>query len=84
MMHTTTDRPARSAGATRPSKTVRGALGLSNSGDAVAACRRSCRRTEERFDRALARSWPEPMRATLLEQRALLDDASAALVAIQY
>jgi hypothetical protein len=65
-------------------RSVRGGLGLSNDGDSVAACRRSCRRTEESLDRALALAWPEPIRAALAEQRERLDDASAALVAIQF
>jgi hypothetical protein len=65
-------------------RTMRLALGGPSASDAVAACRRSCNRTSSRFDEALTLAWPEPVRALLLQQRALLEKDSAALTAIQF
>ena len=61
----------------------RAATGPSNS-DAVAACRRSLRRTEARYDEALQLSWPDDVRAVLLSQRSQLHDDRAELISIQY
>jgi hypothetical protein len=52
--------------------------------DSVAACRRACIRTKARFDEALELAWPEAIRSILVEQRAQLDGAREALLAIQY
>lgn len=52
--------------------------------DSVAACRRSCIRTEAPFDKALELPWPGAVREALVEQRAHLDGARNALIAIQY
>jgi hypothetical protein len=65
-------------------RTLRGLLGCSTSGDAVHACRRSCRRAEARFDEALQLPWPQATFAVLTEERARLGAAADALVAIQY
>ena len=65
-------------------RSLRSGLGVSTDGDAVAACRRSCRRTEERFDRALSLPWSEASRAIIAGQRTRLDDASRALISIQF
>jgi hypothetical protein len=63
---------------------VRTMLGGPSSGDSVAACLQSCRRTEERFDATLELPWPIAIRSVLLDERARLDDARAALVSIKY
>jgi hypothetical protein len=63
---------------------LRGMVGGPNGGDSVSACLRSCRRTEERFDEALLLPWPDATRTILVEQRARLDDAHAALVAVRH
>jgi hypothetical protein len=56
----------------------------SDDGDPIAACCRSCRRTEERFDRALELQWPEAIRRVLAEQREVARDANVVLNALQY
>jgi hypothetical protein len=65
-------------------RSLRSRLGGPNDGDSVAACRRSCRRAEIRFDAALELSWPEHTRSTLVHERACLGVARDALIAIEY
>ena len=61
----------------------RAATGPSNT-DAVAACRRSLRRTEARYDQALQLSWSEKVRAVLVSQRDQLHRSRDKLISIQY
>ncbi len=66
---------------------ARGALvmaGGPNGGDAVASCRRSMRRVEALYDRAVALHWPEETLALLIEQRRSVQQASADLTAIRF
>ena len=65
-------------------RSVRTAVGGPSDSDAITACRRSCRRTESRFDAALALGLPPALHAILVEQRAELDRDMTALVALQY
>lgn len=65
-------------------RTLRGKLGVSTDGDSISACRRSLRRTEEDFDKALALPWPHAVRTVLVEQRARLDAAQDSLVSVQF
>jgi hypothetical protein len=55
-----------------------------NAGDAVAACRRSQRRTEERYDRALELRLPTDVRGALLAQQVRVHAARSELSAIEY
>jgi hypothetical protein len=59
------------------------ATGPSNT-DAVSACRRSLRRTEARYDKALELSWPDEVRTVLLSQRDRLSLSRDMLISIQY
>jgi len=61
----------------------RAATGPSNT-DAVAACRRSLRRTEARYDKALQLSWPDEVRTVLLSQRDRLNQSRDMLISVQY
>jgi hypothetical protein len=61
----------------------RAATGPSNT-DAVAACRRSLRRTEARYDKALELSWPDEVRSVLVSQRDRLNHSRDMLISIQY
>jgi len=63
---------------------VRTVLGGPSSGDSVTACLQSNRRTEELFDETLALPWPLAIRSVLVDERARLDDARTALIAIKY
>jgi hypothetical protein len=65
-------------------RNLRVAVGGRNSGDAVAACRRSMSRAEALFDRALALPFPEGTVALLLDRRNRIRLAHAELVAIQF
>ena len=65
-------------------RSFRLALGGPSDSDAVSACRRSCRRTESRFDAALGLPLSPSVHALLVEQRAQLDTDTKALIAIQY
>jgi hypothetical protein len=59
-------------------------LGGPSDGDAITACRKSCRRTESRFDAALRLPLPPAVHAVLVEQRAQLDQDMNALADLQY
>jgi len=65
-------------------RTLRVALGGRNSGDAVAACRRSMNRAEALYERALALPLPAGTVALLVERQKCIRDANAELVAIQF
>ncbi len=65
-------------------RNVRVALGGRNSGDAVAACRRSMSRAEALYDRAVVLPLPEKTVVLLLQQRNGIRLASVELKAIQF
>jgi len=66
------------------SRDLRVALGLGNGGDAIAACRRSCKRTEARFERALDLPWPTPSRAVIEGQHARIHATRDELSAVEF
>lgn len=66
-------------------RSFRGVLGGPSDSDAVAACLRSCRRTESRYEAALGQTTlPTRVRELLVAQRRQLGEDDAALLAIQF
>jgi hypothetical protein len=55
-----------------------------NVGDAVATCRRSQRRIDSRYERALELEWPMDLRATLEAQHERIHAARRALAMLEY
>jgi hypothetical protein len=54
-----------------------------NCGDAIGACRHSRARTEERYDEALQKPWPDEIRRVLAAQRRRLHDEASELIQLQ-
>jgi hypothetical protein len=65
-------------------RSLRVAVGGRNSGDSVAACRRSMHRAEALYDQALMLPLPAGTVALLVDRRKCIRDANAELVAIQF
>jgi hypothetical protein len=65
-------------------RAIRVAAGGRNSGDAIAACRRSCGRIERRYEQALARPASPQDVPTLIAQRIRLGQQRDELLAMQY
>ena len=65
-------------------RAVRVLVGGRNNGDSVAACRRSCARTEALYDQAVKLQWSQPILPTLLEQREHLRRSCGELLGLQF
>jgi hypothetical protein len=55
-----------------------------NTGDSFAICRRSCARTEARYDKALEGSWSDDARHVIAAQRRRLHEEADELVHLQF
>ena len=55
-----------------------------NAGDAVAACRRSQRRTELRYERVLALELPQELKTALVNQRERVHAAGDELAKLEH
>jgi hypothetical protein len=65
-------------------RSLRVVAGGPNSGDAIAACRRSGDRTEAHYARAIAWTWSEHVVPTLLAQRSRMREQHDELLAMQF
>ena len=63
---------------------VRVLAGGRNKSDSIAACRRSCDRTEALYDQAVKLQWSQSILPTLLEQRDCLRRSRGELLALQF
>jgi hypothetical protein len=55
-----------------------------NNGDSIAACRRSCDRTEALYTSAIGLPWAQPILSTLSEQRDAIRRSGQELLALQF